>query len=78
MRGNNYTSNSRGVFDVNDLTSFADNFSRLCIRICYQGNLKERGEMCVSNPNSMVLDPETLFSKKWGFGPLSGVGGILC
>ena len=23
-----------------------------------------------------VLDPETLFSRKWGFGPLSGVGGI--
>ena len=22
------------------------------------------------------LDPETLFSRKWGFGALSGVGGI--
>ena len=23
-----------------------------------------------------LLDPETLFSRKWGFGGLSGVGGI--
>ena len=26
--------------------------------------------------NAGFLDPETLFSRKWRFGPLSGVGGI--
>ena len=32
--------------------------------------------LCKGDGKWGFLDPETLFSRKWGFGPLSGVGGI--
>ena len=32
--------------------------------------------LCKGEGKWGFLDPETLFSRKWGFGPLSGVGGI--
>ena len=50
-----------------------------------QGNTSKMGIFGPKTPFSGLckgegkwgfLDPETLFSRKWGFGPLSGVGGI--
>ena len=47
--------------------------------IFYVFPLEKKGAFLTENslfPSFWFLDSETLFSRKWGFGPLSGAGGI--